>query len=145
MSDGLSENESEFGALGRNIRIRILNCSAGGCLLESDVPLALGTFGRLRISLGAQTFSDTVEIVRCQAIAGGRGVHHIGARLLPMTPASRGTLRHAMNVNRASVTGWLTTGARNDASVSDEKPKRSRSSKIKKLFRNGPAEPTSVF
>ena len=109
MNNG-TENRIELGALAKKIRIRVLNCSVGGCLLESDVPVKVGTVGILRISLGARTFTDTVEVIRCQPIAGGRGIHHVGARLLPTTAAyHQNSLRDAMRLDRAALTGWLTT------------------------------------
>jgi hypothetical protein len=111
MIDGAIESHGEAGALTKHLHIRVLNCSAGGCLLESDVPVKVGTVGILRISVGARTFCDTVEVTRCQAIAGGRGTHHVGARLLPTPGANRqGSLRHVTSLDRATLAGWLTTG-----------------------------------
>jgi hypothetical protein len=109
MIDGLHQDHIELGALAKNVRIRVLNCSVGGCLIESDVPIDVGTVGILRISLGAQIFSDAVEVIRCQAIAGGGGIHHVGTRLLPTTAAYQGSLRQAMSLDRAALAGWPTT------------------------------------
>lgn len=87
---------TELGALTRSLRVRMLNCSANGCLLESCIPLEVGTVATLEISVSGQVFSDVVQIVRGHAIAGSAGIYHIGARLLSTTPLHRGSLRHAM-------------------------------------------------
>ena len=109
MIDGPDESWIELGALRKDIRVRLLNGSAQGCLLESDVPLKVGTVGMLRVSLRGETFGDAVEVIRCLAIAGSAGIHHLGMRLLPTTPAYQGSLRHVMSRNRATLGAWLST------------------------------------
>ena len=109
MIDGPGESGIDRGALRRDIRVRLLNCSLQGCLLESDMPLKVGTVGMLRISVRGETFGDAVEVIRCQAIAGGGGIHHLGVRLLPTTPAYQGSLRNAMSRELATRAAWLTT------------------------------------
>src|SRR5262249_24194655 len=96
MADQRQQDATEVGALTRRLGIRMLNCSANGCLLESCVPLDVGTVATLEISVSAQAFNDVVQIVRAHAIAGSAGIHQIAARLLSTTPLHRGSLRHAM-------------------------------------------------
>ena len=96
MADQRQRDATELGALTRPLRVRMLNCSANGCLLESCVPLDVGTVATLEISVSGQVFNDVVQIVRGQAIAGRAGIPQIAARLLSTTPLHRGSLRHAM-------------------------------------------------
>ena len=37
-----TENE-ELGTLAKEVRVRVLNCSGSGCLLESDAPIPVGS------------------------------------------------------------------------------------------------------
>ena len=86
----------EVGALTSHFRVRVLNCSAAGCLLETNAPIAIGTVGKLRVSFGDREFDDPIQIVRCGLMAGTNVVHHVGARFLSMTPPYAGTLRYMM-------------------------------------------------
>jgi len=94
----------EEGVLNRRFRVRLINCSSNGCLLESHAPLKVGTVGVVEIAVGNRQFSDTIQVMRCQAISGSPGVHHIGARLLPTMPLRRESLRHAMRCESGQVT-----------------------------------------
>jgi hypothetical protein len=105
MADQRQRDATEFGALTRPLRVRMLNCSASGCLLESYVPVEMGTVAALEVSVSGQVFNDAAQVVRCHAIAGSAGIHRIAARLLSTTPPHHGSLRHAMR----SVTSALET------------------------------------
>ena len=96
MNDERQIDEVALGALSRHIRVRLLNCSSNGCLLESHAPVSVGTVAMLQISVGERLFSDAVQVIRCQVINGTAGLHHLAARLLPTTPSYRGSLRYAM-------------------------------------------------
>lgn len=96
--------------LTRQLRVRLLNCSVEGCLLEATVPLMIGTVGRLRVSFGGREFGDIVEIVRSAPLQGPDSVHHVGARFLSTTPPYAGTLRYTMRCEVGGLTGWLDTG-----------------------------------
>ena len=96
MIDERQSDDVELGALSRHIRVRLLNCSPNGCLLESHTPVIVGTVAVLQISVGDQMCRDVVQVVRCQVIAGTAGIHHLAARLLPTTPPYQGSLRHAL-------------------------------------------------
>ena len=60
----------EVAALTTDIRVRVLNVSAAGCLIETRRALDIGSVATLRISLAGGDFEDTVQIVRCQEITG---------------------------------------------------------------------------
>ena len=45
-------------------RVRVLDISATGALVESDVPLPVGVRGHLRFALAGAAFSPTVQIRR---------------------------------------------------------------------------------
>lgn len=97
------------GIVTREIRVRLLNCSTSGCLIESNVRLDAGTTGSLRVRIDGREFSDDIQVVRCQSIPGAGAVHHIGARFLWTVAPSGVTLRHAM---RTVAAGRSDTGPR---------------------------------
>ncbi len=100
-------NDDEPAALTKEMRVRVLNCSASGCLIESNGPVAAGTVAVLRIAFGGLEFDDTVQVVRCQPIEGAGSIYHVGAQFLPTTPPYAGTLRYVMRREVSKLAGWL--------------------------------------
>ena len=95
--------------LTRHIRVRILNCSADGCLLEATAPLEIGTVGALRVSFGGHQFDDQIQVVRCEHMKNTDTLHHVGARFLSTTPPYAGTLRYTLRCDVGGLAGWLDT------------------------------------
>jgi hypothetical protein len=96
-------------ALTRHLRVRVLNCSADGCLLETTAPLEVGTIGNLRVNFNDRDFEDAIQIVRCMPMKGTETVHHVGARFLSVSPPYAGTLRYTMRCDVGGLAGWLDT------------------------------------
>lgn len=88
--------------LTRELRIRIVNCSLSGCLLEANASLPVGTVAALTLRIGGHEFKDDVRVVRCQPIAGAGSLHHIGAELLWTAVPGRQSLRMAMQQRLAA-------------------------------------------
>jgi hypothetical protein len=88
----------------REHRMRIVDVSRSGCLIESPQPLEVGTVGRLRLRLGPAECSDDVEVVRCDAVGLAHVVYYIGVRFLWTTPRQVGTIREAVTRHIADVT-----------------------------------------
>jgi hypothetical protein len=99
----------EVGALKRQLRVRMLNCSAAGCLLETNGPIAIGTVGRLRVSFNGKEFDDPIQVVRCELMKDAADVHHVAAKFLSMTPPYAGTLRYMMWREVGVLPGFLDT------------------------------------
>jgi hypothetical protein len=106
--------DRELGALVDDIRVRVINCSATGCLLESDKRIAEGTIATLQVSIGGRTFSEVAEVVRCQPVDRRNGLYHVGAQFLSTTAPHAGSLRHAMRREGSKLAGWLTGGIATD-------------------------------
>jgi hypothetical protein len=88
---------TRLAALARDFQARILNCSSSGCLIETNVPLEVGTVGSLRFVIDGRELVDDVQVVRCQAVEGAGSLYQVGARFLWATMASgRGALRLAL-------------------------------------------------
>jgi hypothetical protein len=103
-------HDRELGALVDDIRVRVINCSAAGCLLESDRRIAEGTIATLQLSMGGRTFSEVAEVVRCQPVDRRNGLYHVGAQFLSTTAPHAGSLRHAMRREGSELAEWLTGG-----------------------------------
>jgi len=89
-------DEEQLASLAKEIRVRVLNCSGNGCLLETNAAIPVGTIARLRIGVDGNEFDDIVRSVRCQALAGAGSVYHVGIEFLATTPPYAGTLRYLM-------------------------------------------------
>jgi PilZ domain len=104
-----SEKQAKLATLTRHLRVRVLNCSADGCLLETTAPLEVGTVGNLRVTFSGRQLEDSIQVVRCVLMKGTKVVHHVGARFLSMTPPYAGTLRYTMRCDVGGLAGWLDT------------------------------------
>src|SRR5262245_19003639 len=112
MSFGLRESQSTLdgvASLARHVRVRVLNCSAAGCLLETTGPVSAGAFGRLRVSFGGREFDDTIQVVRCEHIKGTASVHHVATKFVSTTPPYAGSLRYTLRREAIDLAGWLDT------------------------------------
>ena len=92
----------------RELSVHVLNVSAGGCLIESERWIEVGTIGTLRLRLGDEECTDDVEVVRCDAIRGATTVYHVGMRLLKTKPRQAGSIRHAVARQALEVERWRT-------------------------------------
>ncbi len=72
-----------LGALVRQIPVRVLDMSLGGCLLESNVPVGHGTGGDLHVDVNGGTTSDGLRVCRCRLIHGAGAVFRLGAEFSP--------------------------------------------------------------
>jgi len=110
MIRGLEETRQSregLATLTRHIRVRVLNCSAEGCLLETTAPLLEGTMGLLRVLFAGKEFDDQIQVVRCDHMNSTHAIYHVGARFLSMTPPYAGTLRYTMRCDVGGLAGWL--------------------------------------
>ncbi len=101
------DEPSEFATLSTEMRIRVLNCAASGCLVETRRALPVGRVATLHITLSAGTFEEAVQVVRCQEITGGSGVYHVGTHFLATTPASTESLRYLFRREAGVIGGSL--------------------------------------
>lgn len=84
----------EVASLTTDIRVRVLNISDAGCLIETRRALEVGSVATLRINFAGGDFEDTVQIVRCQELTGAGPVFHLGATFLTTAAPSIESLRY---------------------------------------------------
>ena len=82
--------------LTRESPVRVINVSAGGCLVESRRWIDVGTIATLQLQFGTEACRDDVEVVRCEMIARAPARYHVAVRLLSTRPRQPGTIRHAV-------------------------------------------------
>jgi hypothetical protein len=99
--------DNGLAALTKEVRVRVLNCSGSGCLLESNGSIAIGTVALLRICFAGDEFEDMVQVVRCQPLVGAGDICHVGTTFLSTTPPYAGTLRHMFRHDLGRTAGWL--------------------------------------
>jgi hypothetical protein len=85
-----------LGVLSKEFRVRVLNCSSSGCLVESSSRMEVGTVGTLRVILDGNELIEDVQVVRCQQIEGAGSMYHVGAQFLWTDSPDRRSLRRAM-------------------------------------------------
>lgn len=90
----------------RELAVRVINVSVGGCLIESQRWIEVGTIGTLKVKLGTEECRDDVEVVRCEAIRGDTTVYHVGVRLLRTKPRQAGSIRHAVARHELEFERW---------------------------------------
>jgi fatty acid-binding protein DegV len=92
--DDVLSADDLVGVLTREVRVRLVNISASGCLVESTTRLEPGTAGDLRIRIGGELYADDVRITRVQQMQGAGSTWHVGAEFLWTTqPATRSLRR----------------------------------------------------
>ena len=79
--------------LTRDLPVRLLNCSASGCLVETNVRLEVSTVASLTLSVDGRHFTDDVLVAWCKSIAGGDARYHVGLRFVWTAAATPNTLR----------------------------------------------------
>jgi hypothetical protein len=90
--------------LTRELPVRLLNCSASGCLVETNVRLEVSTVASLTLSFDGRHFTDDVLVMWCRAIAGGDARYHVGLRFVWTAAATPNTLRMMAHQLVAGVT-----------------------------------------
>jgi|1186.fasta_scaffold160581_2 hypothetical protein len=94
-----------LGVLTRELGVRIINVSVSGCLIETPRRMEVGTVGTLRLRVGNEGYSDTVQVVRCQPIAGAGSMYHVGMKFLSTAPRHAGSIRYAVRSPRGGDRG----------------------------------------
>jgi hypothetical protein len=96
----------DVAGLSTELRVRVLDVSAQGCLVESKTRLEIGTAATLRLQFSSGEFEDLMQVVRCQEITGA-GVYHVGLTILTTAPASTESLRYLIRRESGRSTGWI--------------------------------------
>ncbi|HUR49067.1 MAG TPA: PilZ domain-containing protein [Acidimicrobiales bacterium] len=75
----------------QRVRVRLLDISAGGALLQTEERLPVGGVGKLRLSLAGAPFETTVEVKREEPAADLRG-RVAGVFIVAMQPREQDAL-----------------------------------------------------
>ena len=93
-------------ALRRDVRVRVINCSASGCLIETTRPLPVGVVAALHSTFGHRELEDVVRIVRCEALDGTAAVYRVAAQFLATAAPDPRSLRYLVARETASMPEW---------------------------------------
>ena len=88
---------ARLAVLTHRLAVRLLNCSAAGCLLDSSVRLEKATIGSLQLVIEGQQFVDDIQVVRCQTVQGSSSCQ-VGVEFLWIVPPKRQSLRRGINL-----------------------------------------------
>jgi hypothetical protein len=99
-------SQARLACLARDINVRLLEISRGGCLLESSSSVLAGTIGALSVELDGTVYVDQVRVVRCQLLAGAGNTHRVGAEFLSLhLPADNSLRRYAAGLTAGAGRG----------------------------------------
>ena len=84
------------GVITREVRVRLVNISSSGCLIESSTRLEPGTAGDLRIRVGSDIYADDVRVARVQQVHGAGSTWHVGTEFLWTTQPGTRSLRRVV-------------------------------------------------
>jgi hypothetical protein len=85
-----------IGVILRDIRVRVLDASASGCLVESQEPLPEGAVGLLEITGDEGPTVEPLRIRRSTEIAGGATRFRAGAQFLQLGAPSPRSVRNEL-------------------------------------------------
>ena len=99
-------SHTRLGILARDIDVRLLEISPGGCLVESSSSVPAGTLGALSVEVDGTVYMDQVRVVRCQLLAGAGETHRVGAEFLSLhLPAENSLRRYAAGLTAGAGPG----------------------------------------
>jgi hypothetical protein len=102
--DDVLAADDVVGVLTREVRVRLVNISASGCLVESGQRLEPGTAGRLRVVVEGETYGDDVRVARVQQRQGAGSTWQLGAEFLWTSPPGPESLRRVVSRLRQTLT-----------------------------------------
>jgi hypothetical protein len=106
-------SEVDLGVLARDMSVRLLEISRGGCLLESSHFVPVGTLGALSVVVDGTEYDDEVRVVRCQLVPGAGNTHRVGVEFLTLhLPGDRSLRRYAAGLADEPATGTQISAAR---------------------------------
>ena len=89
-------SDVDLGVLARDMSVRLLEISRGGCLLESSHFVPVGTLGALSVVVDGTEYDDEVRVVRCQLVPGAGNTHRVGVEFLTLhLPGDKSLRRYA--------------------------------------------------
>jgi len=92
-----------IGIVARDTRVRLVNISVSGCLLESTHRFEHGTTGMLEVVVGEDLFADAVRVSRVQAVFGATVAWHIGLEFLWTSHPGSRSLRGMVSRLRGNI------------------------------------------
>jgi hypothetical protein len=89
------------GVLARYVRVRLVNISDSGCLVETSAQVDQGATGALRVEIGGEIYADDIRVARVQRVHGSSATWQVGAEFLWTTyPGSRSLRRMVSRLQR---------------------------------------------
>jgi hypothetical protein len=80
----------EFVGLPFSLTVQVMDITTAGVLLQSPRPIQVGSRGALRLTIGDQSLTTDVAVIRLSAPAAGTDAQYrIGAQFVGMSPEHR--------------------------------------------------------
>ena len=85
------------GVLTREVRVRLVNISGSGCLVETSAQVEPGTTGVLKVEIDGEQYADDIRVARLQRVHGSSATWHVGVEFLWTTYPGSWSLRRVVN------------------------------------------------
>ena len=122
--DQVKRGDGPLGGLTTQLRVRVLNASASGCLVEAPRALPVGTVAHLRVRIFDREYDDQVRVTRCQILAGAGSIFHIAMQFLTTVPPYAESLRYAIHRELHQLAGWVHVADDPDTQPADSSRRR---------------------
>jgi hypothetical protein len=85
--DSKPDDRSIVAVLWRATPVTVVEVSRSGCLFHTQIPLDVGSVGRLHVvGMRQMAFEDGARVAWCKPRAGAGSLYHVGVELLPLAP-----------------------------------------------------------
>lgn len=91
--DAILTEQDVIGVVRRDLRVRLVEISGSGCLLESACQIEPGAVVMLQLGVGGREVRDAVRITRCQAVPGAGDRFRVGAEFVWLDAPGERSLR----------------------------------------------------
>jgi hypothetical protein len=89
--------DNEVAAMPSMLNVQVLDITAGGALLQSTRPVAVGAHGVFRLNLGGRTFTAEMRVQRVSPASGGALGFLLGAAFVNVSLADQQLIERFIN------------------------------------------------
>ena len=102
---GMLKGPSVIAAIGREVKVRLIQISRSGCLLECSQAMPAATVAMLSVDINGRRYADEVRVSRSRQVSGAGERYEVGVEFLWLHPPLERSLRQYAAVLTVSWTG----------------------------------------
>ena len=102
---GMLKGPSVIAAIGCEVKVRLIQISRSGCLLECSQAMPAATVAMLSVDINGRRYADEVRVSRSRQVSGAGERHEVGVEFLWLHPPLERSLRQFAAALTVSLTG----------------------------------------